>query len=856
MTTPFVPIARSPRGTASNRPIPTGLKNPFIVTADEEKSPVARAMARMMLEGTRRTDPFGSSDLTEEQGRQLARALIGRKMANIGGEFVAQGAGGAADALLNTAQGAAALGDMVLPGNLGMGKTVGRVREFVGNQVVGQPETAAGAVGRGLGYMGGTVASYMIPSAAVAKGASALGAETAIGRAFGALANPLGQRGLTATGAMTAPARIASGAALNAPTNIALGMSPENSAQAFAKIGREAEGQPGVLPELLRTLGATAEPFAKSALGRVAYENLMDLGPNALLEGMSAGVRKVLKPARQETPSEIGDAWTARQLALGQRGVPQVRKALASYGEVGSAMPRATAVDDQFKQRVADWYENAVSDPDNPEVIRAYRAFADETRQQYDYLKNLGVNFQFVDNPAPYPNSAEMMKDIAENNRLLVYKTPENDFHPLLSPEENDMFRAVHDYFGHAAYGHQFGALGEENAFRVHSATFSPEARRAMATETRGQNSWVNTRPENKEVPGSVYAEQKVTLMPEEFMGLYPSEVELSQPTSGVTNVEYKSAAQKGFTPKEFKNLTDVERRLGRAAFIRRVVEPIVKSEGLPVDVAKGIGSWLSEGDPGLTEAARLAFQNMSGAGVARTLARVSQAAKQLGFFFPAPNPEGKSVALTLDFGKKLSESQYKKAISALTAADKGRRFNGTTMVALDPSRVQIVLNDGLDEQAAEELAQMAQKTLPRYNIQANTHRVTPIYGGGDSLAEAFRDYALRVGVLTPEQAKAQDDAIRAYQSLAESSRIGRAAAGTADTFRNLLDRYRGGSNAGMGGYSTSEQRATTDRLAGGRSSAKMGPRRATVNIVGKNQGISQDVTRRTPLFRRVKKQK
>ena len=49
-----------------------------------------------------------------------------------------------------------------------------------------------------------------------------------------------------------------------------------------------------------------------------------------------------------------------------------------------------------------------------------------------------------------------------------------------------DKFRAVHDYFGHIKDGNGFRAGGEENAWRSHAAMYSPLARRAMTTETRG----------------------------------------------------------------------------------------------------------------------------------------------------------------------------------------------------------------------------------------------------------------------------------------------------------------------------------------------------------------------------------
>ena len=83
----------------------------------------------------------------------------------------------------------------------------------------------------------------------------------------------------------------------------------------------------------------------------------------------------------------------------------------------------------------------------------------------------------------------------------------------------NDLFRIVHDYFGHAKEGYGFGPMGEENAFLQHSGMFSPEARRALTTETRGQNSWVNYGPKSEanrlNPANTTYADQKIGLLPE-----------------------------------------------------------------------------------------------------------------------------------------------------------------------------------------------------------------------------------------------------------------------------------------------------------------------------------------------------
>jgi len=499
-------------------------------------------------------------------------------------------------------------------------------------------------------------------------------------------------------------------------------------------------------------------------------------------------IRRLVRPATVP----ITDETTKRLLAVWERANPKVEALAEEFmgGAVPRPLARATAPDKPFAKRIADWYDTVESNPNDPAVQAAYRAFADETRQQYDFLRSKGIQFEFVDTD-PYKTSAEMMQDVAENNRLKVLKT-ESGMHPLLTEEENDMFRAVHDFFGHAKEGHQFGQLGEENAFRVHSAMYSPEARRVMATETRGQNSWVNSQPANRVKPGSVYAEQKVALMPEEFMGEYP--IERVTPEV-VTNVEMQSIDQPGFTDTEVKDLGKVNRVLGRAAFIRKVVEPIVKSEGLPVTVAKGLGSWISNADGGtdIAEAARLTFDKMSPMAIQRVLARVSQAAKQMGLFFAVPNPAGQSVSVTLDFGKALREPEYRAAIERLTAANRGQLFEGTTMVKLDPAKVQIVLKDGVDEAGAESLLNLARQALPQYNTKGTVQRVEAIRSANaKQLNEAFADYLSRIGYLTPEQAQVQQRAITSYEQLAQAGPIRRALAagpaGIAEGVRSLID--------------------------------------------------------------------
>jgi hypothetical protein len=126
------------------------------------------------------------------------------------------------------------------------------------------------------------------------------------------------------------------------------------------------------------------------------------------------------------------------------------------------------------------------------------------------------------------------MQDLMQNKRLQVRGSAQDfaiDPHPLLSAEENDMFRAVHDFFGHAASGRGVAQSGEEAAWVSHSQMFSAEARKAMTTETRGQNSWTNTEgfgvdPITKQ---QRFAQQKVGFLPDEYLITGPEREFLEQ---------------------------------------------------------------------------------------------------------------------------------------------------------------------------------------------------------------------------------------------------------------------------------------------------------------------------------------
>lgn len=190
-------------------------------------------------------------------------------------------------------------------------------------------------------------------------------------------------------------------------------------------------------------------------------------------------------------------------------------------------------VNEQRARNIAAAYDALPVLDSGPETLEAYSQLALEIQRQWDYaLNEMGVTFEpWTSEGQPYASSREMVRDVRDNKHLWFFTGGEP--HPLLNqPDENgltmnDKLRAIHDLFGHAAEDYQFGPRGEENAWIKHSQMFSPLAQRALTTETRGQNSWVNYGPQNFAADGTrinipaserPFAVQKVALLPEQFM--------------------------------------------------------------------------------------------------------------------------------------------------------------------------------------------------------------------------------------------------------------------------------------------------------------------------------------------------
>lgn len=121
--------------------------------------------------------------------------------------------------------------------------------------------------------------------------------------------------------------------------------------------------------------------------------------------------------------------------------------------------------------------------------LPSFNAMRDEVNKQHDFMTNrLGIRTQAVDHD-PYPDVHAMVDDVNKNKTLKVMGTAVTGGHPYFSDDDNDKFRAVHDFFGHAATGRSFDRHGEQAAYLAHAQMFSPHALGALTSETAGQNS-------------------------------------------------------------------------------------------------------------------------------------------------------------------------------------------------------------------------------------------------------------------------------------------------------------------------------------------------------------------------------
>lgn len=314
------------------------------------------------------------------------------------------------------------------------------------------------------------------------------------------------------------------------------------------------------IPPSLANIDQKASLVARAQAFREAYE----AATGETIEGTGAGsavagIRKYYDP--NYSPPVAGPASRESMVAKFQaqptavtRPNDEVRSVADKYAKAAGidyTLARNTVpVNEPLAKEIADLYESLQHDPTNPEVKASYNALAKETADQYKAITDAGYKIEpWTGSGEPYKSSAEMTADVRDNKHLWFLPTKTDTFgtepgaatdNLMLAktgvealPTVNDMFRAVHDFFGHAKEGHQFGPKGELNAWRVHSEMYTPDAQGALAAETLAQNSWVNYGKHLRNEQGGIptkgqagylgpterpFAEQKNAVIPAEII--------------------------------------------------------------------------------------------------------------------------------------------------------------------------------------------------------------------------------------------------------------------------------------------------------------------------------------------------
>jgi hypothetical protein len=220
------------------------------------------------------------------------------------------------------------------------------------------------------------------------------------------------------------------------------------------------------------------------------------------------------------------------------------------YGIYTNEGENIYSIDTDYCMYVADKFEQVEHNPKCPYVSAAYEALIFETIQQYKWLVKAGYNCTlFGGKGEPYTSSAAMQTGLKNCKWIFILSTA-NDFgnepitieqrenNPMLQDSGykdmngqtllvNDVFRFVHDVFGHCERGNGFGAIGEFNAWDCHARMFTKMAGYAMTVETLAQNCWVNFGKHMRDAHGKLLNKNDANYLPANKRPFAPQKVGL-----------------------------------------------------------------------------------------------------------------------------------------------------------------------------------------------------------------------------------------------------------------------------------------------------------------------------------------
>jgi hypothetical protein len=266
------------------------------------------------------------------------------------------------------------------------------------------------------------------------------------------------------------------------------------------------------------TDGSIRQSRAGSPGERGVQSHVGEGGRGAPGEGLAGNERAGAGSARARGPGAEGRSPLDVARALAPHYNPQFKvpeSSLAKQGAIGKTYEAAAAASPAYQKAVFAAYEKSMPvvlegdsysqiDSYKKLIQRSYESLAKEVKREYDEIAK-DITIEYHSGEHQYASSDAMRDDVLKNKHLWVYEGGERheflgDTDPTTGRTYNEMFRAIHDYFGHVVTGAQFGPKGEEQAWASHVQMMPKLARIAMTSETRGQNSFVNYSPINIEV--------------------------------------------------------------------------------------------------------------------------------------------------------------------------------------------------------------------------------------------------------------------------------------------------------------------------------------------------------------------
>jgi len=201
------------------------------------------------------------------------------------------------------------------------------------------------------------------------------------------------------------------------------------------------------------------------------------------------------------------------EVALCKRVEARAREYVRTYVPSRELEPAAgIRVDPAYCTAVASAYHAMAHEPSNPAIRAEFSAFKAETQLQYEYILEAGINVlpwqSGKRTGGRYASTIELRQKVARSSTIYVYLTdhgygPEEirqlngSNHPMLEFSDylvhgvqlryNDLYRVVHDVFGHMMYDYDLGLEGEIGALFVHMQMYSTVARRALFAESLAQ---------------------------------------------------------------------------------------------------------------------------------------------------------------------------------------------------------------------------------------------------------------------------------------------------------------------------------------------------------------------------------